>query len=56
MPIIKQKEWDNHVKINDDPYGSACVKVAQRYWMKNPGSLIAIKLFVKQKTKAALMG
>ena len=30
MPIIKQAEWDNQVKINDDPYGGACVKVAQR--------------------------
>ena len=28
--IIKQKEWDECVKVNDDPYGKACVDVARR--------------------------
>jgi len=30
MPIVKMEEWNHQVKINDDPYGGACVKVAQR--------------------------
>jgi len=30
MPIIEQEKWDKHVKINDDPYGGACVRVAHR--------------------------
>ena len=30
MPITKTEEWENSVKINDDPYGKAAVDVARR--------------------------
>lgn len=30
MPITNQDLWNNQVKINDDPYGGACIKVAKR--------------------------
>ena len=30
MPIIEIEKWNEQVKINDDPYGGACVKVARR--------------------------
>ena len=30
MPIVKQEEWDECVKNNEDPYGKACVDVARR--------------------------
>jgi len=31
MPVIKEKEdeWNNCIKINDDPYGKYCVDVAR---------------------------
>lgn len=29
MPITKQKDWDNWVNKNTDPYGKACVDVAR---------------------------
>ena len=30
MSITNQEEWDNAVKVNDEPYGKACVDVARR--------------------------
>ena len=30
MPITNQKEWNEWVKNNTDPYGGACIKVANR--------------------------
>lgn len=30
MPIIKQKEWDKCVSINQDPYGKCCIDVARK--------------------------
>ena len=30
MPVTKQKEWDEAVKINKDPYGKCCVDVARQ--------------------------
>ncbi|MGD8786211.1 MAG: hypothetical protein PVJ60_02210 [Phycisphaerales bacterium] len=30
MPITNKELWDNQVKINNDPYGGACIKVARR--------------------------
>lgn len=29
--ITDQKLWDEWVKHNKDPYGSACIKVARRF-------------------------
>lgn len=29
MPIINQKEWDECVHINEDPYGKCCIDVAR---------------------------
>ena len=29
MPITKQEEWDNQVKVNKSSYGKACVDVAR---------------------------
>lgn len=30
MSIVNQKDWDEWVKNNEDPYGKACVDVARR--------------------------
>lgn len=30
MPITEMEKWNELVKINDDPYGSACILVARR--------------------------
>jgi len=30
MPITNEKDWNDWVNANDDPYGGACIKVAHR--------------------------
>jgi len=37
MSVEKEKDWQEWVKVNDDPYGKCCVDVARRVrWSTKP--------------------
>jgi len=54
MPVVKKDVWDHQVKINDDPYGGACIKIAEKvmeYLDNEPGGFDARALICRADTE-----